>query len=333
VSELARRFDVLRSTGLRAMPHLRAQRRMQAELAAFRPAVYAEIWTDAARACGAEAAERDGGTELSRGDRRVLVHEEIVPLDDEAAVALSFDKPEVHELLARDGIAVPEHVVVSRRDLGRGEALLPGVVKPARGTGVGAGITGGVRTAADLRRAALRAARYGDDLLVERELEGPVYRVLVLDGDVLDVIARRPPELTGDGRSTVLELVQAENARRIEARGHEALWALTIDPDLVLTLARAGLRLESVPDGGRTFAAKSTTNQNSARENESVRVDEALLEVSRRAAALVGLRLSGVDLIGDVVLEVNANPGLHHHYVVAGEPTRVAEPILERLLA
>ena len=63
------------------------------------------------------------------------------------------------------------------------------------------------------------------------------------------------------------------------------------------------------------------------------------------AAACVGLRLAGVDLVtpslegslaetGGVVLEVNCTPGLHHHYLVA-EPdraTRVAVPILRRLL-
>jgi D-alanine-D-alanine ligase-like ATP-grasp enzyme len=57
------------------------------------------------------------------------------------------------------------------------------------------------------------------------------------------------------------------------------------------------------------------------------------------------VRLAGVDLIttdltaslhatGGVIIEVNGGPGLHHHYHVADRAgaTRVAIPILRRLL-
>ena len=66
----------------------------------------------------------------------------------------------------------------------------------------------------------------------------------------------------------------------------------------------------------------------------------------RAAAATLGVRLAGVDVVapdvetplvasGGVVLEVNPIPGLQHHYNVA-EPeaaTPVAVPVLEALFA
>jgi len=72
---------------------------------------------------------------------------------------------------------------------------------------------------------------------------------------------------------------------------------------------------------------------------------EVLREV-RAAAAAVGVRLAGVDVVAPdierslassngVVLEVNPIPGLHHHYNVA-EPeaaTPVAVRVLEALFA
>jgi cyanophycin synthetase len=71
----------------------------------------------------------------------------------------------------------------------------------------------------------------------------------------------------------------------------------------------------------------------------------AVLADAARAASVVGLRLAGVDLItpdagrplaetGGAVIEVNADPGLHHHYQVADPETAtpVAVRMLERLL-
>jgi cyanophycin synthetase len=70
-----------------------------------------------------------------------------------------------------------------------------------------------------------------------------------------------------------------------------------------------------------------------------------LVAEAREAAAQVGVRLAGVDLItsdlgrclkesGGVIIEVNGTPGLHYHYQVADEAnaTLVAVPILRRLL-
>jgi cyanophycin synthetase len=174
-----------------------------------------------------------------------------------------------------------------------------------------------------------------------------VYRFLLLDGELLDVVRRRPPTVVGDGRSSVDELIAAENSRRLEADGEEGLWLLRADLDLVLALERQGLRPSAVPDAGRRVAVKSVTNQNRAEDNETVReeISEELVAEARHAAELVGLRLAGVDLVttdltrplvesGGVILEVNCTPGLHHHLLVADRAgaTDVATPILRKLL-
>ncbi len=63
------------------------------------------------------------------------------------------------------------------------------------------------------------------------------------------------------------------------------------------------------------------------------------------AAKVTGLTLAGVDIVttdlrsglatvGGALLEVNAIPGLHHHYLVSdpANAQRVAVPLLQRLL-
>jgi cyanophycin synthetase len=309
--------------------------------------VYRDIWDDAAGAVGAEVRELgEGFLEVSRDGRQTRVRDELVQLDDPVTVRLSFDKPLVHRLLAAEGIPVPEHIEVSSAAEAV-EFVAAGacVVKPARGTGIGQGITGGVETRAQLERAALRASRYGPDLLVERRLAGTVYRLLFLDGELLDVIAREPPHVTGDGTSTVGALIESENRRRIEARGRRGLWPITVDPDCVLTLEGQGLSVRAVVPAGQRIQVKSGTNQNAAVENRTVvGLARPIVDASRTAARIVGLRFAGVDVIapegagsledGGAVLEVNCTPGIHHHYTVADPAAapRVAVPVLERLL-
>jgi len=161
------------------------------------------------------------------------------------------------------------------------------------------------------------------------------------------VVHRLPPHVTGDGRSSVRALVRAENLRRLAAAGDAGLPLVTANLDMLLTLARAGLSPSSVPGDGLRLAVKTVTNQGGPDDNHTVTapVSEALVSEVRRAAAALGVRLAGVDLIttdlgrplaesGGVVIEVNAGPGLHHHYHVADRAgaTRVCVPVLDRLL-
>jgi D-alanine-D-alanine ligase-like ATP-grasp enzyme len=249
------------------------------------------------------------------------------------------------------GIPVPDHRDIELSDLGAATEFLnrgaPCVVKVASGASGGQGTTAGVRTRADLSRARLKAARAGGRILLERQIQGDVYRVLLLDGRLLDAVRRHPPRVIGDGRSTLAELIASENRRRLQADGRYGLELLRVDLDAVLTLQRAGLSLAAVPAPAEAVAVKTVTNQNRVEDNETARDELApeLAEECAAAAAAVGLRFAGVDLItpdpgrplgeaGGAIIEVNGTPGVHYHYQVA-EParaTRVAVPVLEELL-
>jgi cyanophycin synthetase len=169
-----------------------------------------------------------------------------------------------------------------------------------------------------------------------------------LDGELLDVVRSLPAHVTGDGRSTIEALIAAENARRVAANGAAGLSPQNVNLDMVFELEHAGLRLSSVLPAGRTIALGTVTNNNDVEDNETFSGELApeLIAEARSAQSAVGLRLSGVDVIttdptrpladsGGVITEVNGTPGLHHHYLVAhpDEATRVAIPILERLLS
>jgi cyanophycin synthetase len=318
-----------------------------------RNGVYAEIWRDAAEKAGAEVRDLGSGfLEITRRGARLRVWQQVNPLDDPVTLRLALDKPVVHRLLRGASVPVPEYLEWSFADYGPALEFVaaaqgPCVVKAASGTGGGEGTTAGVDSPARLMRARLRAGRFGGRLLIERQVPGPVYRLLFLDGELIDVIRHVPPRLTGDGSKTVEELIAAENERRLAGGGSMGLSLLDVGLDTIFTLERQDLRLASVIPAGREIAVQTVTNDNRIEDTETIRdgLHPELVEASRRAALAVGLRLAGVDVItpdasepleraGGVVAEVNGTPGIHHHYHVAdrANATPVAVPILERAL-
>ena len=353
---LVSRLDMARATGF---SYARLRRREAAELRAQgmgpRNAIYAEIWRDAAESVGAEYEQlSDEFAELRRAGARTRVMRQSTELDAEVTLELASHKGIVHRFLTGAGIPVPEHHAFDARDLdsaveflerGAGGAC---VIKPGSGSGGGWGLASNVRTRAQLARAVLNASRYSDRILIERQVEGTLHRILVLDGEVIDAVARHSPTVEGDGRSTVRELIAAENRRRLDAHGQAGLWPLRIDLDCLFTLEARGQSLDGVPAAGEVVTVKHVTNENRLEDNRTVPepLGEGLRRECRLSAELVGLRLAGLDVIlrdtskslvdaGGVVLEVNGAPGLSHHYHVAdrAQATRVAVPILEKLLS
>jgi len=347
---LASRLDLARMLGLRgSLERLRDDR---AFTAPARSLAYEQIWRDAADELAAELTPLGKGfLEFRRADRRARVWDHVTPLDDPVTLRLALDKALVHRLLTEASLPVPEHVVFDAAETKPALEFLqradgPCVVKPVSGS-FGTGVTANIVSNDQLQRAAWHAAKVERRLLIERQASGSLYRLLFLDGKLLDVIRRDPPHVRGDGRSTVLQLVRQENERRIAAGGARAPALLYIDLDSVFTLARVGLSPRTVAAQGLDIVVTSVVSRNRRGENHTVRADvSALAAEALRGVAATGLRLAGVDVVtpdptrplreaGGVLLEVNGTPGLHYHYEVA-EPeqaTRVAVPVLGAMLS
>jgi len=166
-----------------------------------------------------------------------------------------------------------------------------------------------------------------------------------LDGQLLDAVRRRPPAVTGDGRRTVRELMAEVNADRLAGGPEEVARLVHADLDCRLALARAGHRLTSRPGTGERVVLKGSASENGRCDNEAGQmISPAIVAEARRAAAVAGLRLAGVDVVtpdpgrplddvGGRILEVNGTPGLRHHYQVANAAQPVAVTVLERLLS
>jgi cyanophycin synthetase len=350
---MAQRLDRLRLAGLRGGRRAwEVTGRPNEEMLHDRHArLYRRIWGAAGAAVGADVEEL--GNEflvLRQGLRSTVVRFHLVMLDHPATTALALDKAVVHRLLRDRGLPVPDHHLFDAHDRNGAEAVVNKrqgsyVVKPANGTGGGSGVTCGVRTADDLARAWAAAVAWDDEVMLEETVAGDEYRLLFLDGELLDVVRRRRPTLTGDGTSSVLDLFVAENRRRIDAGDDEVARLLRLDLDALLALRDASYSLRAVPEHDAAVVAKGTVGENARAENEGGWVlDPSIVAAASAAVEATRLRLAGVDLVasdpnrplqstGGAILEVNGTPGFHYHYQVAGEPAAsVATAVLERVL-
>ena len=344
-------FRVLRGYYLVRRGITGSHRPAAARMRTRRHAFYRHAWQRAAERAGLTFREVGGDlAEVSRSGRQLCVFPGSGALDDTATLQRAGDKPTVYRLLAERGVPVPRHVVLDGERLPRLSDCLnsltpPLVVKPARNAGSGAGVTTNVMTAAELRHAVAWARAFGPRVLVEAQVDGACYRVLVIDGEVADVVLRRRPTVTGDGRSTIRRLIALENRHRLSCGMQRAQVLLRRDPDLIRTLASQGLDLASRPAAGRIVEVKRVINDNCAAENEASngRLCAAALQTACTAAAALGLRLAGIDLLcadpavplagsGGAVIDVNATPGFYYHYHRVGPAFPLAERLLEKVL-
>jgi cyanophycin synthetase len=299
-----------------------------------RVAEYERMWRHVAQTLNAEFVRlADDVWELRRGERRTRICNFQLEYDNPVVLRIAGNKPLIHRLLASHGLPVPDHAVFRLRDLKTAYEFLAQhpagcVIKPADGFG-GKGVTTHILTRRELRNAALLASLYSPQLLVEPQIPGECFRLLVLNGRVVDAVCRRGLRLTGDGVASIAGLIERHNAER----RREGAPAIDHDRDLEFTLRDQGLTLGSVPANDATVLLKSvndpTRKQVEVRtvysENVLSQVSPHIIEQAEAAARIVGSNLLGVDIIarridlplkqtGGVINEVNTTPALHHHY-------------------
>ncbi len=314
-------------------------------------AFYDRIWREAAEELGGswrQLAPAVGEIQIDGEYTRVI--DNVSEIDGPVTLAVLHNKCLTHELLQREGLPVPRHASFSLKTIHKAIAFLESterhcVVKPAGGTGGGRGVTTGIRSRGHLSRASAVAAVYGDELMIEEQIDGDNYRLLYLDGVLLDAFVRRLPFVVGDGKATVKQLVDRANAQRLEAQAGVSQVLLTVDLDMRRTLSRQGLSLRSVPGKGDKVTLKTVVNENAGADNSTVThlLCDSIVEDGARAVRALRARFVGIDLVtpspavplaesGGVILELNGTPNLYYHYHKSDGSFPLAVHLLKRLL-
>lgn len=257
------------------------------------------------------------------------------------------DKQFTKELLQDYSIPVPHGFVISTEEelLKIAESFAgPYAVKPLDGHH-GNGVNLNLKTREDLFKAFYIAKEFCSDVIVEEMCQGRDYRVLVVGGRFVAAAERIPPQVLGDGKKTIRELIEILNQDPRRGEGHEStLTKVELDEILLETLKKQELSLESVPETGKLVVLRGNANLSSGGTAKDVTdtVHPEIRSICERISRLVGLDICGVDIIAQdlalplnaffKVIEVNAGPGLRMHLAPSeGEARKVGEDILEMI--
>ena len=298
--------------------------------------------------------ERFGDLSLLRlgwGNRRRLAWAAMTDATGGVGIDIAGDKQVTRRLLGEAGVPVvpggaartPEQAVRLLNRLGA-----PVVVKPRHGR-QGEHVALNLGTPGDVERAFAAA---GGDVVVERQLPGRDYRVLVVAGEVVAAAERIAAHVIGDGESTVGELIERANADPRRGAGHaRVLTRLAVDDVALRLLARQDYTLDTVPAAGHQVWLRENANLSTGGTSRDVtdRVHADVARLCLRVAALVGLDVAGIDLrLPDIahplpatgepdevtcgVIEVNAVPGLRMHLApVQGRAREVGDAIVRAM--
>ncbi len=223
----------------------------------------------------------------------------------------------------------------------------PVAVKPVVGH-KGIGVTADVRDDAELAHAFARAIEAIPEeqsvrIIVEKSIAGSDFRLLCVNGRFVAATERRPAWVTGDGRSTLAELIDREN--RTLARQDtptSPLSKIQSDESMFMYLQEQGLSMESVIEANRTVYLRKVANLSaggvSIDATRTVHPDNIVL--AQDVAQYFRLTCLGIDVIAPnlatswkdgnfAILEINAAPGISMHLKPAiGESVDVPSHIL-----
>ena len=290
---------------------------------------------------------------ISDGKRLVYSTDFNFSFESLTAYWLCGNKHLTSALLRERGIPVPDFAVYRAKDLASAFSAFHGlrhpvVVKPCFGAG-GQGITVGVATLAELRRACYRAALAADPIIVEQMVPGRHWRVTLFDGELVFACERLPASVVGDGHSSIRALVSRRNDAITQRGGFPSAYPIHVDRDTRAALRGQNMTPESVPAAGQRVVLKRICNAavGGLTRDISASLHRDYLDLARQAAAALGARLAGVDIIGPdatrpigtggvFVNEVNTTPDLllnHFDVSASGDATATVGRLLKMVFA
>jgi cyanophycin synthetase len=285
---------------------------------------------------------------LGYGKYRKFVEGTIADSTRLIGVDIAGNKDLTKRFLERAGIPVPRGVVVRTPE----EAIAalediggPVAVKPLDGN-QGKGVSLNVSTQKQILEAFEIASAFSADVIVEQMLRGRDYRVVVVNWKVVAAAERMPPHVWGDGRHTIQQLIDLENANPVRGNDHEKpLTKIKLDPVALAILEKYNRTLDEVPSEGDLVILRESANLSTGGSARDVTdsLHPTVRIAAERAARAIGLDICGIDFVlPDIsqpldagtggIVEVNAAPGIRmHHFPSEGQPRDVGGAIVDMM--
>jgi len=239
---------------------------------------------------------------------------------------IARDKCAALTLLQKAGLPIPtQHIVSNEADAIEyaNQIGYPVVIKPHNLDG-GKGVQARIMSEQQVKKAFVNARQFSNIVLLQKHILGKDYRLLVMHGQLIWAIERIPASVTGDGTSTIKELIQQINQLRAQNKNEQTrLLPVTLSDDMHDFLAEQGCDIDSILKTGITVFLSRIANISAG--GIPVAVFDQVHPDNKRlvetAAKLLRLDLAGIDFImpdisqsylttGGALIEVNAQPQL-----------------------
>ncbi len=178
--------------------------------------------------------------------------------------------------------------------------------------------------------------------LVQKQVIGKDYRVVVLDNEVISAYQRIPLNVRGDGKSTILTLLRKKQ-RQFIAASRDTQLKLN-DPRIKAKLKRQKLNFQHIPAKNQYIYLLDNANLSTGGDSVDITSDihPGFKQIAVKLTKDMGLRLCGVDLMvsGDItlppdkywVLEINSAPGLDHYAKTGRAQAKIVENLYLKVL-
>ncbi len=270
----------------------------------------------------------DSYFQLGYGSKQKRIEATITSQTSAIAMDIAADKEVTKQILQKAGIPVPSGITLtleSELEKALENLTFPLVTKPLNGNH-GKGATTNINSKEDFIEGFRKAKQVSDKVIVERFIQGNDYRLLVINYKLVAASKREPAKITGDGVSTIDQLVREINLHPERGEGHQKnLTKIAMDDHTKGILKKKDYTNETILRSGEVLYLKHTANLSSGGTAEDVTeiICHDNVVMAERIARLIGLDVCGIDIISTditrpliengAVLEVNAGPGFRMH--------------------
>ena len=276
---------------------------------------------------------------VGKGKQTRLINRSATEFTSRLSYVLADNKMMTVDVLKKFGLPVPKQKLVATYNdlLGFYRKHRPVVVKPNKSS-LGKGVTVGVNSLNQLKKAFKFAKKYGKKVLIEEFVPGQDYRVTVIDYKHIYVVLRMPAFVEGDGKHDIEWLVKKKNKVKKKYKKD-----IRLDEKSEKILAEKGFTFDSVPaKEEKVFLRKAA---NIAEGGTSIdftdQISDKLKQIAIEACRVLKLPSAGVDILTEdissnkgVIIEVNPRPHIAlHHYPHVGKSRFPGRDIIKMLFS
>lgn len=338
--------DLIRGEAPESLDITRLERQLLQEM----PGPSSQAIIDAAKSRGIPVKGLGQGSlfRLGTGRYRQFVQATVTGRTSCIGVDMACDKTMTKKVLSEALIPTPlgkiardeEEAVAIAKELG-GTV----VIKPCDGN-QGKGVSLNLESEAEIRSAFKVAENYSTKIIVEEQIFGRHYRILVVNNRVEAVAERFSAQIVGDGIHSIKDLIEIENLNPLRGDEHEKpLTRIKVDQVVFNVLARQNLTINYVPQLEEVISLRDNANLSTggtAADATEVTHPENR-ELACRIARLLELDVAGIDVVTEdiaqpllagkgAIIEVNAAPGIRMHlFPSQGQRRPVGDAIVDYL--